>query len=120
MLLNLPPLQAEARLQQVIKATKTVAMAVVTYFICYVLTISFVASGQNAEEIRWFGFLAAFTTFFSSASNPIIYVLRNRRYCAALRQLLKDPRGRSPFQERPVRSGNERTGATITTEQSSK
>ena len=110
MLLNLPPLQAEARLQQDIKATKTVAMAVVTYFICYVPTISFAASGQNAEEIRWFGFLAAFTTFFSSASNPIIYVLRNRRCLAALRQLLKDPCGRTPFQERPVRSGNEGPG----------
>jgi len=49
MLLHLPPLQAEARLQQDIKATKTVAMAVLTYFICYVPTISFVAWGQNAE-----------------------------------------------------------------------
>jgi len=110
MLLNLPPLQAEARLQQDIKATKTVAVAVVTYFICYVPTISFAAWGQNAEEFRWFGFLAAFTTFFSSVSNPIIYVLRNRRYRAALRQLVKDPCGRTPFPERPVRSGNEGPG----------
>ena len=109
-LLNLPPLQAEARLQQDIKATKTVAMTVVTYFICYVPTISFATWGQNAEEFRWFGFLAAFCTFASSTSNPIIYVLRNRRYRAALMQLVKDPCGRTPFQERPVRSGNEGPG----------
>ncbi|KAJ7389671.1 hypothetical protein OS493_029555 [Desmophyllum pertusum] len=34
--LNLPPLQAEARLQSDIKATKTIAITVAAYFLCYV------------------------------------------------------------------------------------
>ena len=49
----------------------------------------------------WVTFLVGFCTFISSASNPIIYVLRNKRYRDAIRQLVKDPFGSSPFQEMP-------------------
>ena len=107
MLLNLPPLQAEARLKQDIQAAKTVAMAVVTYFICYVPAIIYAVLRRSDTIHEWFGIFAALCTFFSSASNPIIYVFRNRKYGAAIRQLVKDPCGRSPFQERPVITGKE-------------
>ena len=49
----------------------------------------------------WVSFLVGFCTFISSASNPIIYVLRNKRYRDAIRQLVKDPFGTSLFQEMP-------------------
>ena len=106
MLLNLPPLQAEARLKQDIQAAKTVAMAVVTYFICYLPAVIYAILRPDTVH-SWFSFFVSFCTFFSSASNPIIYVFRNRKYGAAIRQLVKDPCGRSPFQERPVMTGKE-------------
>ena len=101
MLLNLPPLQAEARLKLDIKAAKTVAMAVVTYFICYLPAVFYAILWPDSVH-SWFPFFAVFCTFFSSASNPIIYVFRNRIYRAAIRQLVKDPCRRSLFQVRPV------------------
>ena len=106
MLLNLPPLQAEARLKQDIQAAKTVAMAVVTYFICYLPAVIYAILRPDTVH-SWFSFFVSFCTFFSSSSNPIIYVFRNRKYGAAIRQLVKDPCGRSPFQERPVITGKE-------------
>ena len=81
-------------------------MAVVTYFICYVPAIIYAMLRRDTIH-SWSAFLAAFCTFFSSASNPIIYVFRNRKYRAAIRQLVKDPCGRSPFQEKPVINGKE-------------
>ena len=80
-------------------------MAVLTYFICYVPAIVFVFWSRNADILYndWIAFLASFCTFISSASNPIIYVLRNKRYRNAIRQLVKDPLGSSLFLEMPVK-----------------
>ena len=105
----MPPLQSEARLKQDIKVTKTVNMAVATYFICYVPTIVYAVWRRRRDTVHsWFAFIAAFCTFISSASNPIIYVLRNVRYRTAMRQLAKDPCGSSPFQDRSaVRNGKD-------------
>lgn len=107
MLLNLPPLQAEARLKQDIQVAKALAMAVVTYFICYVPAIIYAVLRRRDTIHHWLGVFAAFCTFFSSVSNPIIYMFRNRKYGAAIRQLVKDPCGRSPCQERPAITGKE-------------
>ncbi|KAL9965501.1 hypothetical protein ACROYT_G029307 [Oculina patagonica] len=108
--LNLPPLTAEARLQNDIKATKTVSMAIALYYICYIPTIAF-SIWRHIEEKKvsnvWFGVMVIFATFLSSALNPIIYVLRSRRHRSAFRQLLKDPFGTSPYRDNPVRKENE-------------
>ena len=106
MQLNLPPFQAESRLKQDIKATLTVAITVITFYICYVPVIAYSVWRNNTENVQehsWVSFLVSFSTFISSASNPIIYVLRNKRYRSAVRQLVKDPLGSSPFQEMPFR-----------------
>ena len=103
----MPPLQAEARLKMDIKATKTVVMAIVTFYICYIPTIAYGIWGRMGEHQVWFAFLASICTFISSASNPIIYVLRNRRYRYAFWQLVKDPCGTSAYQEKPVKTGKE-------------
>ena len=102
MRLNLPPPQANSRLKQDIKATMTVALAVVTYFICYAPALALaILKKEYGTHNDWVTFLVGFCTFISSASNPIIYVLRNKRYRDAIRQLVKDPFGSSPFQEIP-------------------
>lgn len=111
MLLNLPPLQAEARLRMDIKATNTVAMTIVTYYICYIPAIAFTIRNHEAKDDKafygWVGFIVSFCTFVSSASNPVIYVLRSRRCRSAFWQLVQDPCGTSAFQEKPVKTGKE-------------
>ena len=107
MQLNLPNLQAEGREKQDIKATVTVAMAVVTFYACYLPAITYSVWRSNTKYFTkhvWVSFLVAFCTFISSASNPVIYVLRNKRYRKAIRQLVKDPFGSSSFQEKPIKN----------------
>lgn len=99
--LNLTALQEEARLQSDVKATKTVAMAIATFYVCYIPAIAFGISGRIDNQ-GWFPFAAGYLTFIASVFNPAIYVLRNRRNRFAVRQLLKDPCGTSTFQEKPV------------------
>ena len=107
MQLNLPKLQAEGREKQDIKATVTVAMAVVTFYACYLPAITYSVWRSNTKYFTkhvWVSFLVAFCTFISSATNPLIYVLRNKRYRKAIRQLVKDPFGSSSFQEKPIKN----------------
>ena len=107
MQLNLPKLQAEGRESTISKPTVTVAMAVVTFYACYLPAITYSVWRGNTNYFTkhvWVSFLVAFCTFISSASNPIIYVLRNKRYREAIRQLVKDPFGSSSFQEKPVKN----------------
>ena len=107
MQLKLPKLQAEGREEQDIKATVTVALAVVTFYACYLPAITYSVWRSSTKYFAkhvWVSFLVAFCTFISSASNPVIYVLRNKRYREAIRQLVKDPFGNSTFQEKPVKN----------------
>ena len=83
-----------------IRATKTVVMAIATFCVCYIPVIAFSISGRE-DKNGWFSFAAGYSTFIASASNPIIYVLRNRRNRSAVRQLLEDPCGTSAFKENP-------------------
>ena len=88
MQLNLPNLQAEGREKQDIKATVTVAMAVVTFYACYLPAITYSVWRSNTKYFTkhvWVSFLVAFCTFISSATNPVIY-------------------GSSSFQEKPVKN----------------
>lgn len=106
MLLNLPPLQAEARLKMDIKATKTVAMTLVAFYVCYIPAIVFFILFPDDDDISvstWFAFVVLFCMFAASALSPVIYVLRSRRCCSALRQLANDPFGKSAFKEKPVK-----------------
>jgi len=71
--LNLPDLQAQARLQNDIKATKTIAMTIAAYFFSYVPALIVYAVVGNKEESQA-------DSWFSSAVNPIIYYLRTSRF----------------------------------------
>lgn len=102
--MNLPPLQAEARLQSEIKATKTIAITVAAFVLCYVPTIAYAAVGGSRERKQvnpWFAFIASSSLYISSAVNPIIYYLRTKRFRLAFKQFLKDPFGSSDFNGEP-------------------
>lgn len=57
----------------------------------------------NSEKfvmyVSWPGQVFHLCLFLSSAINPFIYCLRLRRFRCALKQLLRNPCGRTPFQE---------------------
>ena len=91
--MNLPALQAQARLLSDIKATKTIAITVGAYFFCYVPGILYAALGQQDRSRidSWFVFLSWYGVFFSSAVNPIIYYLRTNRFRSASSSLSKIP-----------------------------
>jgi len=99
--LNLPPLQAEARLQCEIKATKTIVITVAAYFLCYVPAILYALTGSRElnQANSWFAFIASSSLYISSVLNPIIYYLRTKRFRSAFKQFLKDPFGSSAFKE---------------------
>lgn len=110
--MNLPPLQAEARLKSDIKAITTISITIVAYFVCYVPSIAYTVVGLQSEnqEEHWFGFGAWYCLYISNAVNPLIYYLRTNRFRSAFKQFLKDPLGSSDFKEKPHsrRSGEKR------------
>ena len=100
--MNLSALQAEARLQSDMRATKTIAITVAAYFISYVPVILYAVLGQQDENLAdsWFAFIAWYAMFFSSAVNPFTYYLQTSRIRSAFKQLIKDPFGSSDFKEK--------------------
>ena len=59
---------------------------------------------ENLAE-SWFGFMAWYSLYISSAVNPFIYYLRTSRFRSAFKQFLKDPFGSSDFKEEPSGRG---------------
>ena len=111
--LNLPALQAEARLQTDIKATlKTIAMTIAAYFFSYVPAIVYAVVGnkEKSQADSWFGFFAWYAVSFSSSVNPMIYYVRTSRFRSAFSQFIKDPLGSSDFKEKP--SNHKRAATT--------
>ena len=87
-----------------IQAAKTVTITMLAFLLCYIPPIFFVIinlfRSAGADHVsKWPGFLAQLSIFISSGINPIIYCFRTRRFRWALKQLLRDPCGKSPFQE---------------------
>lgn len=104
--LQLSPIHAEARLQQDIKASKTVVITVVALLVCFIQPVWFALWNRHNPHStgNWITFLVNFSLFLSSGINPFIYFFRARRFRLALKQLLKDPCGRSSFQETSKRA----------------
>ena len=102
--LNMPRLQDEARLQMDIKAAKTVIITIMAFAVCYVPNVCIgIWILFNSEKfvmyVSWPGQVFHLCLFLSSVINPFIYCLRLRRFRCALKQLLSNPCGRTPFQE---------------------
>ena len=101
--MNLPPLQAEARLKSDIKAITTISITIVAYIVSYVPSIVYAVVGLQSENQaeHWFGFSAWYCLYISNAVNPLVYYLRTNRFRSAFKQFLKDPLGSSDFKEKP-------------------
>ena len=108
--MNLPPLQAQARLQSDIQASKTIAITIAAYFLSYVPSIVYaVVPGlqKETQAVNWFAFIAWYSLHFISALNPIIYYVRSKRLRSAFKQFFKDPLGSGDFKEKPNGRSNE-------------
>ena len=113
--MNLPALQALARLKSDIKTTKTVAVTVAVFFICYVPVIIYAWVGQRdgSHTDSCFSFLSWLALYFSSAGNPIIYYLRTNKFRSVFKQFMKGPIGSSPFKENPRGTGEGRAKPNV-------
>ena len=105
--MTLSALRAQARLQNNIKATITIAITVAVFFICYVPAIVYAGVGRldGSHSNSWLSFLSWLALYFSSAVNPIIYYLRTNRFRSVFKQFIKDPFGSKPFKETPRGTG---------------
>ena len=101
--MNLPALEDQARVQNTIKASKTIAITIAAYFLSYLPAVAYaILSQQEASPTNsWFGFIAWYATYFSSAANPFIYYYRSSRFRSSLRQFVNDPFGETDFKEKP-------------------
>ena len=80
-----------------IKAAKTIFIAVLTFPVCVVASWTRVKSGSN--DSAWLRHILYISMLMSSGINPVIYCFRVRRFRRALKQLLNDPCGKTPFQD---------------------
>ena len=113
--MNLPALQAQARLKSDIKTTKTIAITVAVFFICYVPVIVYAGVGQHdgSHIDSCFSFLSWLALYFSSTGNPIIYYVRTNKFRSVFKQFMKDPVGSSPFKENPRGTGEGRAKPNV-------
>ena len=84
-----------------IKAAKTIFIAVLTFLVCYIPPDYFIAwtsvnSGSN--DSAWLRHIVYISVLTSSGMNPVIYCFRVR-FRRALKQLLNNPCGKTPFQD---------------------
>ena len=100
--LNLPQLQAEARLQKDIQAAKVIIIIVFAFLGCYIPPLCIVVwhrSNSHSTENTWTRHLVHTSILISSGINPVIYCFRTSRFRCALKQLLNDPCGKTAFKE---------------------
>ncbi|KAK3753647.1 hypothetical protein QZH41_014751, partial [Actinostola sp. cb2023] len=89
----------KARTKTEARAAFTIGLTIAVYVLCYLPVILFsVFVGDNSEitktsQAKWFGFVANFFLFFSSACNPFIYILRSGKFRFAIVHFMKSPCG---------------------------
>ncbi|KAJ7393644.1 hypothetical protein OS493_003300 [Desmophyllum pertusum] len=71
--MNLPPLQAEARLKCDIKAITTIAITIAAFFLCNVPSILYAMVGLKSEHQveHWLGFTAWYCHYIATAVNRL-------------------------------------------------
>ena len=78
-----------------LNSTKTIAMTMAAFFLCYlpVLLYAFVAQLDGSKANFWFSYASWLIHCFSTIVNPLIYYTRANKFRFALKQFLKDPCG---------------------------
>ena len=84
------------------KLPKPSSLLYLAFLVCYIPPVCVVAwtrvkSGSN--DSAWLRHIVYISTLTSSGMNPVIYCFRVRRFRRALKQLLNDPCGKTPFQD---------------------
>ena len=94
--MNLTDLQAKARMRKDLDSTKTIAMTMAAFFLCYlpVLFYALVARLDGSKANLWFAYTSWLVHCFSTIVNPLIYYTRAKRFHFALKHFLKDPFGK--------------------------
>jgi len=94
--MNLTDLQAKARMRNDLNSTKTIALTIAAFFLCYlpVLFYALVAQLDGSKANFWFSYTSWLVHCFSTIVNPLIYYTRAYRFRFALKQFLKDPFGK--------------------------
>ena len=94
--MNLTDLQAKARMRNDLNSTKTIALTIAAFFLCYlpVLIYALVARLDGSKANFWFSYTSWLVHCFSTIVNPLIYYTRAYRFRYALKQFLKDPFGK--------------------------
>ena len=94
--MHLTDLQAKARMRNDLNSTKTIAMTMAAFFLCYlpVLFYALVAQLDGSKANFWFSYTSWLVHCFSTIVNPLIYYTRANRFRFALKQFLKNPFGK--------------------------
>ena len=94
--MNLTDLQAKARIRNDLNSTKTIAMTIAAFFLCYlpVLIYALVARLDGSKANFWFSYTSWLVHCSSTIVNPLIYYTRAKRFRFALKQFLKNPFGK--------------------------
>ena len=94
--MHLTDLQAKARMCNDLNSTKTIAMTMAAFFLCYlpVLFYALVAQLDGSKANFWFSYASWLVHCFSTIVNPLIYYTRANRFRFALKQFLKNPFGK--------------------------
>ena len=94
--MNLTDRQAKARMRKDLNSTKTIAMTMAAFFLCYlpVLFYALVARLDGSKANFWFSYTSWLVHCFSTIVNPLIYYTRAKRFRFALKHFLKDPFGK--------------------------
>ena len=98
----MPRLHAKARLQQDIQAAKMIIVIVFAFLLCYIPPLfieAWVRCNFYSIDIASRSHLVHTSILISSGINPIIYCFRTKRFRCALKQFLKNPCGKTAFQE---------------------
>ena len=90
--MNLTDLQAKARMRNDLHSTKTIALTMAAFFLCYlpVLFYALVARLDGSKANFWFSYVSWLVHCFATIVNPVIYYTRANRFRFALKQFLKD------------------------------
>ena len=89
--MHLTDLQAKARMRNDFNSTKTIAMTMAAFFLCYlpVFLYALVAQLDGSKANIWFSYASWLVHCFSTIVNPCIYYTRANKFRHCLETIFK-------------------------------